>query len=156
MAVTSVVSSPRYSSLVPGGFSGSAQNLVFSPDGEKLAFAVSKTEGARIMVLSPAGKTLLRELEAGEEAGTPIFLGDPENIAFDAVYEGQRDLYGVSLATGKGLRLTTRGVVRVEPGVRVYSTRNRRLYYLYHKEGRSEIRSVHSVGGGDEDRKSVV
>lgn len=150
LAITPVVSSPRYSSLIPGGFSGSPKNLVFSPNGEKLAFAVSKEDGARIMVLSPAGKTLLREVEAGEEAGTPIFLGDdPERIAFDAVYEGQRDLYGVSLITGKGLRLTTRGVVKVEPGVRVYSKRDRRLYYLYHKEDRSEIRSVQSAGGGD-------
>lgn len=80
--------------------------LSFSPDGRWIIFAGSRQQQDYLYVCSRDGKTL-REIDTHTETvASPVFGGDGDTVFFSAMRDGFRDLYAISISSGKRTQLT--------------------------------------------------
>ncbi|MBN0780565.1 PD40 domain-containing protein, partial [Pseudomonas aeruginosa] len=81
----------------------------FSPDGSKLAFALSKTGSLNLYVMD-LGSGQIRQVTNGRSNNTePSWFPDSQNLAFTSDQAGRPQVYKVNINGGTPQRITWEG-----------------------------------------------
>jgi Tol biopolymer transport system component len=79
----------------------------YSPDGQHIAFASSRTGADAIWVSDAEGSEAVELFSQARFSGSPSWSPDGQRLAFDSSLEGNDDIYVIRASGGKPVRLTT-------------------------------------------------
>jgi Tol biopolymer transport system component len=117
----------------------------YSPDGERLAFASTRSGTEEIWIANSDGTNPLKMTSmGGPQCSNPQWSPDGERIVFNSRREGTADLYILQPDTGEVRRLTHEPSEEIEPR---WSRDGQRIYFGSNKTGRHEVWQMPSAGG---------
>ena len=145
----------RYSFPVPAGGSATSDEVIastfpdtearVSPDGERIAFASTRSGNREIWISDTDGSNLLRLTSYGKACGSPRWSPDGRSIAFDSDLEGNWDVFVVSAEGGSPRAVTQDPGEDSRPS---WSKDGRWIYFGSNRSGDYQIWKV-SLEGGD-------
>ena len=117
----------------------------FSPDGQRIAFASSRSASFEIYVCGSDGSNPqpLTTMKA-PDTGTPTWSPDGKQIAFDSRLEGHSDIFVINAEGGSPHRLTTEHYDNEIPS---WSGDGHWIYFTSDQYGRDQIWKIRSEGG---------
>jgi Tol biopolymer transport system component/DNA-binding winged helix-turn-helix (wHTH) protein len=121
------------------------QTPKYSPDGERIAFASSRSGSREIWVAKADGSNPVRMTFFGEPVvGYMNWSPDRQWIAFHARPEAQTDVFVIPAAGGPPKRLTTTSLEDYNPS---YSRDGRWIYFSSRRSGELQIWKMRAEGG---------
>jgi len=110
----------------------------FSPDGQRVAFASTRSGSWEIWVSSPDGSNAVQLTNFGNrQTGSPHWSPDGKLLAFDARPEQHSDIYVIDAAGGKPRRITNSG--SNDAVVPNWSRDSRWIYYASNAAGNWDL-----------------
>ncbi len=130
-------------------------NPQFSPDGERVAFASTRSGHPEIWVVDGQGGHPLRLTSLGGYAGAPRWSPDGKTIAFDFAAEGENnvDIYTISLSGGPPRRVTTSPSIDATPS---WSRDGHWIYFGSLRDGQRQVWKVPSAGEAEGGARQVT
>jgi Tol biopolymer transport system component len=86
----------------------------WSPDGARIAFVCERGDSTEIEVMNVDGSSRAVVPGTGSATGMPVWSPDGKQIAFHAAVQGRNEIFVVSLAGGRPVRLTRGSEGRLE------------------------------------------
>lgn len=117
----------------------------YSPDGERLAFASTRSGTEEIRIANSDGTNPLKMTSmGGPQCSNPQWSPDGERIVFNSRREGTADLYLLQPDTGEVHRITHDPSEEIEPH---WSRDGHWIYFGSNKTGRHEVWRIRGAGG---------
>lgn len=116
----------------------------FSPDGQRLVFASSRTGGQELWVSDADGNNAVRLTIQGGPTGSPRWSPDGKWIAFDSQIGGDGNIYVISASGGRWRRLTPESTAETLPA---WSRDGQWIYFKSNRSGSMQIHKMPAVGG---------
>ncbi len=117
----------------------------YSPDGERLAFASTRSGTEEIWIANSDGTNPLKMTSmGGPQCSNPQWSPDGERIVFNSRREGTADLYLLQPDTGEVHRITHDPSEEIEPR---WSRDGQWIYFGSNKTGRAEVWRMRAAGG---------
>ena len=117
----------------------------YSPDGERLAFASTRSGTEEIWIANSDGTNPLKMTSmGGPQCSNPQWSPDGERIVFNSRREGTADLYLLQPDTGEVHRITHDPSEEIEPR---WSRDGQWIYFGSDKTGRDEVWRMRAAGG---------
>ena len=117
----------------------------YSPDGERLAFASTRSGTEEIWIANSDGTNPLKMTSmGGPQCSNPQWSPDGERIVFNSRREGTADLYLLQPDTGEVHRITHEPSEEIEPR---WSRDGQWIYFGSNKTGRHEVWRMRGTGG---------
>jgi Tol biopolymer transport system component len=116
----------------------------YSPDGNKIAFASTRSGAFEIWVANADGTSPVQLTSFAKYSATPRWSPDGAWIAFDSNAEGQWDVYVVAAAGGRPRRLTDNPARDAVPS---WSRDGKWIYFSSDRTGENQIWKVPPAGG---------
>ncbi len=117
----------------------------YSPDGERLAFASTRSGTEEIWIANSDGTNPLKMTSmGGPQCSNPQWSPDGERIVFNSRREGTGDLYLLQPDTGQVHRITHDSSEEIEPR---WSRDGQWIYFGSSKTGRAEVWRMRPAGG---------
>src|SRR5262245_3773529 len=120
-------------------------NPQYSPDGQRIVFASSRSGSSEIWVCDREGRNPIQLTNIGAQGtGTPRWSPDGQQIAFDCILKGNREIYLISANGGKPRQLTTEPAEDTCPS---WSRDGRWIYFGSNRSGSLQIWKLPWTGG---------
>jgi Tol biopolymer transport system component len=117
----------------------------YSPDGERLAFASTRSGTEEIWIANSDGTNPLKMTSmGGPQCSNPQWSPDGVRIVFNSRREGTADLYLLQPDTGEVRRITHDPSEEIEPR---WSRDGQWIYFGSDKTGRDEVWRMRAAGG---------
>ena len=117
----------------------------YSPDGQQLAFASTRSGSEEIWIANRDGSNLLQLTSmGGPQCSNPQWAPDGRSILFNSRRDGSADLYLIQPGTGTLTKLTNDPA---EEGEARWSRDGRWIYFGSNRTGRLEIWRMPAAGG---------
>src|SRR5262249_24878949 len=117
----------------------------YSPDGERIVFASSRSGTSEIWVCDREGQNSIQLTSMnGPATGTPHWSPDSRHIAIDSRPGGNPDIYVIGLEVGTPRRLTSDPSQEVVPS---WSRDGRWIYFASNRTGTYQIWKAPAEGG---------
>ena len=117
----------------------------YSPDGERLAFASTRSGTEEIWIANSDGTNPLKMTSmGGPQCSNPQWSPDGKRIVFNSRREGTADLYILQPDTGEVRRITHDPSEEIEPR---WSRDGQWIYFGSNKTGRFEVWRMPGAGG---------
>ena len=108
----------------------------YSPDGETIAFASSRSSTSEIWTCRRDGLACSPLTRAGVHSGTPRWSPDGRRIAYDSRPAGQSDIFVLDLDTRQARQVTRSGADDVVPS---WSSDGQTIYFASNRTGSWEV-----------------
>ena len=117
----------------------------FSPDGQRIVFASSRSGRVAIWISGSDGQRPMQVVSFDRGAtGSPHWSPDGKLIVFDARVEGNADIYVIRPEGGKPRRLTTEPTEDIVPS---FSRDGQWIYFCSNRSGTRQIWKMPAAGG---------
>ncbi len=116
----------------------------FSPDGQRLVFASSRTGGQELWLSDADGNNAVRLTTKGGPTGSPRWSPDGKWIAFDSQLGGDGNIYVMSADGGPWRRLTPESTAETVPA---WSRDGQWIYFKSNRSGSMQIYKMPAAGG---------
>jgi TolB protein len=135
---------------VAANYKGSNSAPSWSPDGSKLAVALSRDGMTQVYVVNIDGSGLRRLSNSSGIDTEPQFSADGQSIYFTSDRSGGPQVYKMSAAGGEARRVTFSGSYNISPRI---SSDGKSLAYISRRDGKFQL-YLQDLTNGQEQRLS--
>jgi TolB protein len=139
---------------VVANYKGSNSAPNWSPDGTKLAVALSREGLTQIFIVNADGSGGLRRLTASDAIDTePQFAADGQTIYFTSDRSGGPQIYKIGVNGGSAQRVTFSGSYNISPRI---SPDGKTLAYISRRDGKFQLYALDLTNGQEQRLSDTV